>query len=65
MPEAERTQLLQAFKLAVENENRLMALTRGKPPGHPEHDRRLWSELLAAMDATHRASKALQDRTRD
>jgi hypothetical protein len=65
MPQAERTQLLRAFKLALENEHRLMALTKGKPPGHPEHDRRLWTELLAAMDATHRASKALQEGRRD
>lgn len=65
MPEAERTQMLKAFKLAVENEHRLMGLTKDKPPGHPEHDRRLWSELLAAMDATHQASKALKAAPRD
>lgn len=64
MSKEERERLLRAFTQALANEKRLLELTTGKPPGHPEHSPSLWTELLAAMDATHKASKAYQEESR-
>ena len=65
MSKTEREQLLEAFMQALANEQRLVELTTGKPPGHPEHSAALWTEVLAAMDATHHASKAWQEGSRN
>lgn len=65
MSKPEIAQMLKAIALALENEKRLLALTKDKPPGHPEHNQWLWREMLNAMEATYQAKKALQSRERE